>query len=63
MDTVSSRLYLPDLGRWRLLVILAALLAGLVLLALAAAIVAGTASNAPAEQLLAPFRWPARAVG
>jgi hypothetical protein len=57
MNTVSSRLYLPGLGRWRPLVVAAALLAALILLALGAAIVAGTADNQPAEQFLAPFRW------
>jgi hypothetical protein len=57
MDTVSSRPYLPDLGRWRPLVVVAALFAALALLALAAAIVAGTADNQPSDLLLAPFRW------
>lgn len=57
MNTVSSRLYLPGLGPWRPVVVVAALLAALVLLALGAAIVAGTADNSPAEQFLAPFRW------
>ena len=57
MNTVSSRPYLPDLGRWRPLVLVATLLAALVLLALGAAIVVGTADSQPAEQLVAPFRW------
>lgn len=57
MDTVSSRPYVPGLGRWRPLVLVAALLAALVLLALGATIVAGTADSQLAEQLLAPFRW------
>ena len=58
MHTVSSRLYLPNLDRWRPLVVVAAVLAALVLLALGAAIVAGMDSSQPAEQLVAPFRWP-----
>jgi len=59
MDTVSSRPYLPDLGRWqRLLVLVGALLIAVAVLALGAAIVAATAHNLPAEQLVSPFRWP-----
>jgi hypothetical protein len=58
MHTVSSRPYLPDLGRWRpLVIVVAALLAGLVLLAFVGAILAGAADSPPTDQLLAPFRW------
>lgn len=64
MDTVSSRPYLPDLGRWRPLVAVAVALAALVLLALGAAIVAGIADNSPNDLLLAPFRWkPDKGIG
>ena len=64
MHTVSSRLYLPNLDRWRPLVVVGAVLAALVLLALGAALVAGIANNPPSDLLLAPFRWmPDKGIG
>jgi hypothetical protein len=64
MNTVSSRPYLPDLGRSRLLVVLVGVLVvALVLLALGEAIAAGTTNNSPSDLLLAPFRWnPAKQI-
>jgi hypothetical protein len=57
MHTVSSRPYLPGLGRWRpLVIVVVAALAALVLLAFAVALLAGAAESQPSE-LLAPFRW------
>lgn len=57
METALLRPYLPDLARWRPLIVLVALLACVVLLGLGATLVAGAAHSQPAEQLLAPFRW------
>ncbi|MEP7158939.1 MAG: hypothetical protein ABI797_05895 [Chloroflexota bacterium] len=57
MNVVFARLDLPNLDRWRPLVVVAAVLAALVLLALGAAILVAAGGDAQDDLLLAPFRW------